>query len=194
MTQTDDKKVHGKNTAKLKKTQSDKPETNSSQDKQVEELQNKISDLEKVVNDLNDKLLRALAESDNLRRRSQEELEKANKYAISNFASELVVVMENFYLSVDNMPKEDIEKNANIKNFADGIVMTKKELGKIFEKNGIKRLYPIKEKFDHNYHQAISQIESDEPDGIVLQVIQAGYLIKDRLIRPALVAVSKAKS
>jgi len=156
----------------------------------IEESKNRVQELELVINNLNDKLLRTLADSENFRRRCKEDLEKASKYAISNFASDLVTVMENFYLAVDNMPSEAIEKSPDIKHFADAVVMTKKELTKVFEKNGIKRLNPIGEKFDHNFHDAVARIESDGEEGLVVKVIQAGYLIHDRLIRPALVGVS----
>jgi molecular chaperone GrpE len=157
---------------------------------QVEELNKKIADLESVINNLNDKLLRSLADLDNVRRRSMEELEKASKYAVSNFASDLVVVAENFYLASDNIKEAEINSSPAFKHFADAMNMTKKELTKVLEKNGIKRIYPLGEQFDHNFHEAISRIESDEEDGVIKQVIQAGYSIGDRLIRPALVAVS----
>jgi molecular chaperone GrpE len=156
----------------------------------IDESKNRVQELEMVINNLNDKLLRTLADSENFRRRCKEDLEKTSKYAISNFAGDLVMVMENFYLAVENMPKEAIEKSPDIKHFADAVVMTKKELTKVFEKNGIKRLSPIGEKFDHNFHDAVARIESDGEEGQVIKVIQAGYLIHDRLIRPALVGVS----
>lgn len=155
-------------------------------------LQEKITDLEQKNSDLNDKLLRTLAEIDNVRRRAREELEKSTKFALSNFASDLVIVTENFFLASENAPKAEIEKVPAIKNYADAIVMTEKELLKVLEKNQVKRIYPLNQKFDHHFHEAISQIESEAEEGTVLQVIQAGYTISDRLIRPALVAVAKA--
>lgn len=154
-----------------------------------------IAQLEQKASDLNDKLLRSLAELENVRRRSKEEVSKAAKYSISNFASDLVVVVENFFLATNNAPKEEIEKSEAVKNFAQGIDMTKNELVKILEKNQIKRVFPLNEPFNHNVHEAISQIEipegSQAKSGDVLQVIQAGYSIADRLIRPALVVVAK---
>ncbi len=153
----------------------------------------KIAELEQKNSDLNDKLLRALAELDNVRRRSREEIEKSAKFAISGFAADLVVVMENFFMASENAPKEEIEKNPAIKNYADAIVMTEKELMKVLEKNQVKRIYPLNQKFDHNFHEAIAHVESDVEEGVVAQVIQAGYSINDRLIRPALVGVAKAK-
>src|SRR3989338_1743006 len=156
-------------------------------------LEEKILDLEQKNSELNDKLLRALAELDNVRRRSREELEKTAKFAISNFVSDLVMVAENFFLASENAPKDEIEKNPAIKNYADAIEMTEKELLKVLEKNQVKRIHPLNQKFDHHFHEAIAHIESDAEEGIVMQVIQAGYSIADRLIRPALVCVAKAK-
>lgn len=164
------------------------------QEQNVENSAEKIAELEKAVSEANDKLLRTLAELDNVRRRSREELEKSAKFAISGFVSDLVLVVENFFLASDNAPKAEIEKVPAIKNYADAIVMTEKELLKVLEKNQVKRIYPLNQAFDHNFHEAIAQVESDLEEGVVAQVIQAGYSISDRLIRPALVAVAKAKS
>ncbi len=156
-------------------------------------LEEKIAELEQKNTDLNDKLLRALAELDNVRRRSKEEIEKTARFAISGFVGDLVLVAENFFMASDNAPKEEIAKNPAIKNYADAIVMTEKELLKILEKNQVKRIFPLNQKFDHNLHEAIVQVESEVEEGLVVQVIQAGYSIADRLIRPALVGVAKAK-
>lgn len=160
----------------------------------VENSAEKIAELEQKVTDLNDKLLRTLAELDNVRRRSREELEKSAKFAISGFVSDLVLVTENFFLASEHAPKDEIEKVPAIKNYADAIVMTEKELLKVLEKNQVKRIYPLNQSFDHNFHEAIAQVESEADEGTVVQVIQAGYSIADRLIRPALVGVAKVKS
>ena len=158
---------------------------------QISESDQKISLLEEENKNLNDRLLRLAAELDNTRKRNREEVDKANKYAVSNFAGDLVLVVENFYLASDNLPEEEINKSPLIKHFADAMVMTKKELTKTLEKYGIKRIYPAGEKFDHNYHEAVSQVPAsdDEAEGTIRQVIQAGYSIGERLIRPALVIV-----
>jgi len=155
-------------------------------------LNKKIADLELVISEQNNKILRSLADVENLRKRSQQEVEKASKFAISKFASELVMVVENFYLAIDNMPKDELDKSNNLKNFATGVNMTKNELVKILENNGIKRINPEGEKFDHNYHEAIAQAQGDESNsGNVKKVVQAGYSFHERLIRPALVEVFK---
>jgi molecular chaperone GrpE len=155
------------------------------------ELINKISLLEENNKNLNDSLLRLAAELDNTRKRNREEIDKANKYAISNFAGDLVLVVENFYLAANNLPEEEINKSPLIKHFVEAMMMTQKELTKTLERYGIKRIYPLNEKFDHNFHEAISQIPANEgeEEGTIKQVVQAGYSINERLIRPALVIV-----
>lgn len=176
-------------------------ENNNSQEAQTQEQQvenqetpeTKIAELEQKLVEANDKILRALAEVENVRRRSRDEIEKSAKFAISGFANDLVLVVENFFLASANAPKEEIEKVAAIKNYANAISMTEKELLKVLEKNHIKRIFPLNEKFNHNFHEALTQIPSDAEEGTVVQVIQAGYSIADRLIRPALVGVAKAK-
>ena len=173
----------------------DQQEQNLEQENQnlTEDSAQKISELEKTIAETNDKLLRSLAELDNVRRRSREEIEKSSKFAIFSFAADLVLVVENFFLASDNAPKAEIEKVPAIKNYADAIVMTEKELLKVLEKNQVRRIYPLNQKFDHNFHEAIAQIESEAEEGTVVQVIQAGYSISERLIRPALVGVAKPK-
>ena len=158
------------------------------------ELKNKIIELEQKISDQNDKFLRTLAELDNVRRRAREENDKTAKFAIANFAGDLVTVAENFFMASENAPKDEIEKNPAIKNYALAIEMTEKELLKVLEKNQVKRIYPLNQDFDHNFHEAIANIESEAKEGSVVQVIQAGYSIADRLIRPALVGVAKAKN
>lgn len=167
-------------------------ESAPAQENQQSESDKKIAELTEANAALNDKFLRLAAELENTRRRNSEELEKANKYAVSNFAGDLVLVLENFYLASDNLPKDDIEKSPAVKHFADAMVMTKKELTKTLEKYSIKRIYPLNEKFDHNFHEAISQTPATEgeEEGLVKQVVQAGYSIGQRLIRPALVVVT----
>ena len=177
--------------------QENKPE---SQNENIEisnvesELKNKIIELEQKISDQNDKFLRTLAELDNVRRRAREENDKTAKFAIANFAGDLVTVAENFFMASENAPKDEIAKNPAIKNYALAIEMTEKELLKVLEKNQVKRIYPLNQDFDHNFHEAIANIESEAKEGSVVQVIQAGYSIADRLIRPALVGVAKAKN
>ncbi len=177
------------------KFEQNQPEQNQQVKKEEQDLSaEKIAELEQKNSEINDRLLRALAELDNVRRRAREEIEKSSKFAISSFVGDLVVVAENFFLASDNAPKDEIAKVPAIKNYAEAVEMTQKELIKILEKNQVKRIFPLNQKFDHNFHEAIAQIESEAEEGLVVQVIQAGYAIADRLIRPALVGVAKPKS
>jgi molecular chaperone GrpE len=140
---------------------------------------------------MKDQLLRSLADNDNLRKRSARELEDANKYAITGFARDVVGVSENLHRALQSIPA-DAANDANMKLVVEGIQMTLQELNNILTRHGIRRIDPAGEKFDHNFHQAMAQVESAEvPANHVLQVLQAGYAIHDRLLRPAMVAVSK---
>jgi len=168
--------------------------SDSNLDEKNTNLENLLNQEKEKSSSLNDKLLRTLAELDNVRRRSREDLEKATKYAVSTLVSDLVLVAENFFLACDNLPKETTEKCPQTKNFVEAVIMTKKELVKILEKNNVKRIYPLNEKFDHHFHEAISYIESDSEKDSIVQVIQAGYVISERLIRPSLVVLSKGKN
>jgi len=146
---------------------------------------------EDVSKDLNDKILRLAAELENSRRRNEQQASELKKYAISDFAKEVIGVLENFYLIIDNAPTEEITKHEAITKFFDGVKITHNDLLKVFEKNGIKRINPLGEKFDHNTQQVISQIESDKESGTVVQVVQAGYILNDRLLKEAMVVVAK---
>jgi molecular chaperone GrpE len=179
------------NETEVKSESSENIQKNSEEN--IDSLKEKISNLEEVITDLNNKLLIKIADIENLRKRHKEEINKSNKYAISNFASDITVISEQLFLAEENMPKEEVAQNDKIQNFADAIIMTKKELLKTLEKYQISRIYPLNEKFDHNLHEAISRIPYDGEENIVKQVIQAGYKISDRLIKSALVAVSVKK-
>ncbi len=161
---------------------------------QIEVLQQKITEQQQQISDLNQKLLRSFADFENLRKRSLEEKEKTHQFAITNFVSDLALVVENFFMASDNCPQQEIEKNEAIKNYAIAVDMTKKELIKTLEKYKVTRIFPLKQQFDHNLHEALSQVPTQPniaQDGEILQVIQAGYKIADRLIKPALVIVAK---
>ena len=142
---------------------------------------------------LKDQLLRAVAETENVRRRMQRDQEETAKYAITGFARDLVNVLENLQRATQSIPPEAREQNPMLKSLAEGVDMTMKELLSAFERNGIVRIDPIGHKFDHNLHQAVVQIEHSKAEaGTVVQVLQAGYMIHDRLLRPAMVGVAKA--
>lgn len=154
------------------------------------EPENNITESE-IEKDLKNKLLRLAAELENTRRRSDQQASDLKKYAISDFAKEVIGVLENFYLIMDNAPTEEISQNDAIKSFFEGVKITHNDLLKVFEKNGIKRISPLGEKFDHHTQQVVSQIDSDKESGTVIKVLQAGYILNDRLLKEAMVVVAK---
>ncbi len=142
---------------------------------------------------LRDQLLRSVAETDNVRKRAERDREEISKYAVSKFAGDMVSVLENLKRASESIPLEAREQDAQLKNLGEGVDLTLQELLATFERYGIRRLDPMGEKFDHNFHQAVAQApRPDVAPGIVIQVVQAGYVIADRLLRPAMVVVSKA--
>lgn len=139
-----------------------------------------------------DQMLRVAADAENAKRRAAKEVEDANKYGVSSFAKDLISVVENLQRTTDSIPEEGRTEGLT-KNLYEGVEIIKQELLGIFERRGIKRVDPqAGEKFDPNYHQAMAQVEDHKIQaGHVVQSLQAGYVIQDRLLRPALVTVCK---
>jgi molecular chaperone GrpE len=151
-----------------------------------------IAALRAEAADLKDKLLRAHAEMENIRKRAEREKEDTAKYAVSRFARDIVNVGDNFQRAIDAVPPGAAEQDAALKSFLDGVTMTERELLNVLERYGIKRVQPAGEPFNPHLHQAVMEIQrSDVPAGTVVQVFQAGFTIEDRVLRPAMVAVSK---
>ncbi len=133
-----------------------------------------------------DAWLRAKAETENLRKRAQVDIANAHKYAVDKFSAELLSVM-------DSLEAALVTENATVENFKNGVELTRKQLVAIFEKFNIQTIDPQGEKFDPHRHQAMCTLESDAAPNTVVQVMQKGYALHDRVIRPAMVAVAKAK-
>jgi molecular chaperone GrpE len=151
-----------------------------------------ITALRAEAADLKDKLLRAHAEVENIRKRSEREKEDTAKYAVSRFARDIVNVGDNFQRAIDAVPPGAAEQDAALKSFLEGVTMTERELLNVLERYGIKRVQPAGEPFNPHLHQAVMEIQrSDVPAGTVVQVFQAGFTIEDRVLRPAMVAVAK---
>jgi molecular chaperone GrpE len=131
--------------------------------------------------------LRARAETDNVRRRAQEDVAKAHRFGIEGFAAALLAVK-------DSLDAALTVENTSVESFQEGVELTARQLDTALEKFAIRQVVPMGERFDPHRHQAISQVESDKEPGTVVQVLQKGYLIHDRVLRPALVVVSKAPS
>ncbi|MAP24017.1 MAG: nucleotide exchange factor GrpE [Rickettsiales bacterium] len=150
------------------------------------------SDAEQKINELKDQLLRTLAEFDNYKKRSEREMSDMAKYSITNFAKDLLGVADNFGRALDAMPSDTSNESPLIKSLADGIKMTESELAKAFKKHGVEKIDPLNQPFDHNLHQAIMEVEVEGVEaGVVTEVLQSGYKIHDRLLRPAMVKVAK---
>jgi molecular chaperone GrpE len=141
-----------------------------------------------------DKMLRSLAEMENLRRRTEREVADARQYGVTSFARDVLQVADNMHRALDVIGDELRNSNdANVKSLVEGLDLTERELMKVLEKHGVKIFSPLGEKFDPNFHQAMFEIaDPSHAPGTVAQVVQAGYLIGDRVLRPAMVAVAKA--
>ena len=160
-------------------------------DVEISSPDGRIAELEAEVAKYKDQALRALAEQENVRRRAQRDREDALKFATSGFAKDLVTVADNLRRAIDSVPEAQV-KDELVRNLLSGVSATERELLGAFEKHGIRKLDPIGEKFDHNFHQAIFELENTgKPAGTVVQVLQAGYTIHDRLLREAMVGVAK---
>jgi len=149
----------------------------------VEQL---LKEAELRAEEHHDAWLRAKAETENLRKRTQADISNAHKYAIDKFSAELLPVMDSLEAALTT-------ENATVENFKDGIELTRKQLVSVFEKFNIQVINPQGEKFDPHHHQAMCTIESDAVPNTIVQVMQKGYALHDRVIRPAMVAVAKAK-
>lgn len=146
------------------------------------------------VQSLKDQLLRALAETENVRRRAARDKEDAGKFAMASFAREVLGVADNLHRALEAISPDSLEKDTVLKTLFDGIQATERQLDTAFEKQVIKKVWPLGEKFDSNLHQAMFEVPgTDKPAGTVVQVLQAGYTLHDRLLRPAMVGVAKGQ-
>ena len=142
--------------------------------------------------ELRDRLLRAMADMENLRRRTEREKTDTARYAISNFARDVLTVGDNLKRTVDHVPAEAAAADPALKSFLEGVELTERELLNVLERHGVTRIEPLGQRFDPNCHQAMYEVpDPSVPEGTVVDVMQSGYTIGDRCLRPALVAVSK---
>ena len=143
---------------------------------------------------LKDQLLRALADVENMRRRTERELETARKYGHTGFARDLVGAIDNLARALEAAPKDEASRTAEaIDGLVTGLEMSWTEIQATMERHGVRRISPQGEKFDYNFHQAMFEMPSADHDpGTVVEVVQHGYVLHDRLLRPAMVGVSKA--
>lgn len=147
---------------------------------------------EQEIAALKDQLLRALAETENLRRRSEREREDVAKYAVAGFARDMLTVADNLRRALDAIPAHAREEDENLDTLAVGVEATEREMLAVFERHGIRKIEPLGEKFNHDLHQAMYEVpDTGKPAGTVVELVQPGYVINDRLLRPAMVAVAK---
>ena len=174
----------------------DKPE-NSIQDDSNDNLTGQSSDpmitMKEERDALKDQLLRALAETENMRRRSEREAETARKYGHTQFARDLVGAIDNLARALASAPEDKSTLDEAVQSLLTGIELSWTEIQSAIEKHGVRQINPVGEKFDYNFHQAMFEVPtSEQPPGMVLEVVQHGYVLHDRLLRPAMVGVSKA--
>jgi molecular chaperone GrpE len=151
----------------------------------------RIAALEAELAEERDRLLRALAETENVRRRAQRERTDAEKYAFSGFARDLLSVGDNLRRALDSLPESEA-RDDRTRGLLSGVAATERELLAVFERHGLKRIDPVGERFDHNFHQAVFEAErTGRPAGTIVEVLQPGYVLHDRLVRPAMVGVAK---
>jgi molecular chaperone GrpE len=149
--------------------------------------------LEREHADMRDRLLRTLAEMENLRKRTDREVADSRLYGVSSFARDVVGIADNMRRALDAVaPELRASAQSGVKALIDGVELTERELLKALEKNGVRQFTPQGEKFDPNLHQAMFEVpDATVPAGSVVQVVQPGYMIGERVLRPALVGVSK---
>ena len=185
------------NENEIKNQEINETQENSEQDQNELDNGNKNQEpsAEDKLKETQDKLLRTLAEIENQRRRFEKETKEAFEYGGFNFARETLAVLDNLqraYQSIKN--DESLKDNKDLNKFLENIEIIEKDLVSIFEKNNIKKIKCLNEKFDPNQHQAMLEIEDEKVEpGTILQEIQPGYFLKDRLLRPSSVAIAKKK-
>ncbi len=162
-------------------------------DSQTDVTTNEINvKLEQQVLELKDQLMRTLADSENLRKRTLKEIEQAKKYSHITFVRDLVSSVDNLQRALKYIPDDKSKLSEPIKNLIIGLEIVEKEIINNFEKHNLKQIDPMGEKFDYNFHQAMFEVATNDTEpGIVVEVSQKGYLLHERLVRPAMVGISK---
>jgi molecular chaperone GrpE len=171
-------------------------DSEAAQAKEVSENESALAETVKTLEDAlvqsNDKLLRTVADMENLRKRSIREREDAARYAVSGFARDLLDVADNFRRALDSIPAE-LRSDEKVKPFIEGIEATERAMLRTFEKNGIKKIEPMDEPFNPNFHEVMFETPgTGKPAGTIIQLVETGYMLHDRLLRAARVGVAKA--
>lgn len=162
-------------------------------DLNIEDILDPVSTLQAERDELKDQMLRAVAEADNTRRRAERDVAQARKYGHTGFARDLISVVENLSRAVEVLPEQRDDLDETMKNLVIGVEMISREMASVLERHGITRILPMGEKFDHNKHQAMFEVPTNDAEpGVVVQVAQSGWMLHDRLLSPAMVGVAKA--
>ena len=167
-------------------------EHDSGQEEKEEKDEDRILRLEEEITSLKDQYLRFMAEAENNRKRNERHLSEAHKYGIAGFARSILTVADDLSRALQAIPEEQKEGEGLLQTLLGGVEAVERQLQKIMEDHNIKQINPVGEQFDPNFHEAMYEVpDSEFPDGVVAQVIQPGYNLHDRLIRPARVGVAK---
>ena len=183
----------------MTKSEKKEAEKTPSQDDSKEEKNTSSAEKEETVEEklknTQEKLLRTMAEMENQRRRFEKEKQDAFEFGAFNFAAESLLLIDNIDRAIDSFKNdESLKNNKDLNKIIEGIEVVKKDLISIFKKNGIELIECMNKKFDPNYHQAMLELEDNTKEpGVVVQEIQSGYMMKDRLLRPSLVGVTKKR-
>lgn len=161
--------------------------------RQASSVEERLVQLESELGEVKDRMLRALADAENTRRRAQREREETQKYAVTEFARDLLGTADNLRRALESLPESEV-RDERTRSLLTGVEATERQLLSVFESRGIRRFDPKGERFDHNRHQAVFEVATDEArPGTVVEVLQPGYVLQDRLLRPAMVGVAKEK-
>lgn len=156
------------------------------------ELQDPVAALEAEVVTLKDQLLRALAETENTRRRTSRENQDLIRYGVTNLVRDILVVADNLRRALDSLPEDARVENEALASLATGVELTEKEFLSALERHNVRKIEPLGELFNHNEHQAMFEVENTgQPAGTIVELLQPGYMLHDRLLRPAMVGVAK---
>ncbi|MBX8824343.1 nucleotide exchange factor GrpE [Ochrobactrum sp. SFR4] len=161
-------------------------------DAAAEDAINPLAELQVENNALKDQMMRLAADMENLRKRTAREMQDAKAYAVTNFARDMLSVSDNLRRALDAIPTDALAEDTGLKALAEGVEMTERAMINALERHGVTQLSPEGQKFDPNFHQAIFEVpNTDVPNNTVVQVMQTGYAIGDRVLRPAMVGVSR---
>ena len=186
----DEKKIDDEQSPSQEKVLED--ETSDTRNNEEENYNEIILNLEQKVLDLKDQLMRTLADGENLRKRTLKDVEHSKKYSHISFVKDLVSSVDNLQRALEAVPEDTYSLPDPIKNLIIGLEIVEKEIISTLEKHNVKRIDPLGEKFDYNFHQAMFEVPTnDNEPGTVVQVSQKGYILHDRLVRPAMVGISK---